>query len=469
MDFEEYGGFGSQRTVVVLDEASMASTRDVARLVEQAGSSGVKVVAIGDSGQLPSVQAGGWLGSLTRRQGAIRMVEVMRQRDPRERKLLKRLHGGASNPYIEEKTLNGLLRVMEPADAERASIEAWRAHAGEVGVEQAVLITRNNRTRQRLNDGVRAERAGELGEQASFGGLELAVGDRVICRQNKRRLDVDNGTRGTVTAVAETGITVHTDAGVERSLPAAYCAQDVEHAYALTAHGMQGGTVQWAMVVASPGEMSRNWSYTALSRAREPTEIIVVDGASDAEQERAEIAPVGARTVRDPLGELARAMHRRDDEDLAIDQRNDETQARRDPLETVVAGEAVATAELQAQLTELKRQITAATRQRAVPDPIDPRFEALIARQRELRTELAERRERHIERALSDPPEHLIASLGPPPAEPIARQRWDIRARQAEALRFESGASASTSPPTRGPDRPADLPPPQRHGPSLGR
>jgi conjugative relaxase-like TrwC/TraI family protein len=469
IDFEEYGGFGRRPTVVVLDEASMASTRDVARLVEQAGRSGVKVVAIGDSGQLPSVQAGGWLGSLTRRQGAIRMVEVMRQRDPRERKLLKRLHGGAPNPYIEEKTLSGLMRVMEPADAERAAIEAWRAHAGEVGVDQAVLITRNNRLRERLNDGVRAERAGELGEQASFGELELAVGDRVICRQNKRRLDVDNGTRGTVSAVTENGITVHTDAGVERSLPAAYCAQAVEHAYALTAHGMQGGTVQWALVVASPGEMSRNWSYTALSRAREPTEIIVVDAASDAEQERAEIAPTGARTVRDPLGELARAMHRRDDEDLAIDQLDDHAQARRDPLETVVPGEPVATAELQAQLTELKRQITAATRQRSVPDPIDPQFEALIARQRELRTELAQRRERHIERALSDPPEHLIASLGPPPADPIARQRWDIRARQAEALRFESGASASTAPPTRGPARPADLPPPQRRGPSLGR
>ena len=162
-------------------------------------------------------------------------------------------------------------------------------------------------------------------------------------------------------------------------------------------------------------------------------------------------------------------MHRRDDEDLAIDQLDDHAQARRDPLETVVPGEAVATAELQAQLTELKRQIAAATRQRSVPDAIDPQFEALIARQRELRTELAQRRERHIERALSDPPEHLIASLGPPPADPIARQRWDMRARQAEALRFESGASASTAPPTRGPDRPADLPPPQRRGPSLGR
>jgi AAA domain-containing protein len=44
----------------------------------------VKVIAIGDSGQLSSVQAGGWLGALTRQVGSRELHEVMRQRDPRE-------------------------------------------------------------------------------------------------------------------------------------------------------------------------------------------------------------------------------------------------------------------------------------------------------------------------------------------------------------------------------------------------
>jgi ATP-dependent exoDNAse (exonuclease V) alpha subunit len=63
----EQGGFGAGPVVLILDEAGMASTRETARVMAHAQAAGVKVIAIGDSGQLSSVQAGGWLGSLTER------------------------------------------------------------------------------------------------------------------------------------------------------------------------------------------------------------------------------------------------------------------------------------------------------------------------------------------------------------------------------------------------------------------
>ena len=51
--------------MLIIDEAGMASTRETARVIPHARAAEVKVIAIGDSGQLSSVQAGGWLGSLT--------------------------------------------------------------------------------------------------------------------------------------------------------------------------------------------------------------------------------------------------------------------------------------------------------------------------------------------------------------------------------------------------------------------
>jgi hypothetical protein len=39
----------------------MASTRGTERLLAAVQAEGAKVVAIGDPGQLPSVQAGGWM------------------------------------------------------------------------------------------------------------------------------------------------------------------------------------------------------------------------------------------------------------------------------------------------------------------------------------------------------------------------------------------------------------------------
>lgn len=55
----------------------------------------------------------------------------------------------------------------------------------------------------------------------SYGGLQLAVGDRVICRRNDRTVDVDNGMRGTVRHLDGDRVIVDTDGGLVRELPAA--------------------------------------------------------------------------------------------------------------------------------------------------------------------------------------------------------------------------------------------------------
>ena len=115
---------------------------------------------------------------------------------------------------------------------------------------------------------------------------------------------------------------MRTDAGAQRRLDAAYVAEHLQHAYALTAHTIQGGTVEWAGVVGRPEDFTRNWSYTALSRAREPTELFILDTPTERELDRAEIAPGQARGLRDertPIERLEAAMRRRDDEDLALD------------------------------------------------------------------------------------------------------------------------------------------------------
>jgi hypothetical protein len=257
--------------------------------------------------------------------------EVMRQRDPRERQLLAHVHRGDPTNYITEKHNRQQLRIfagdIESArTGERAAIAAWRDRQAACPWGQAVLIARDNNRRERLNTLVRTElqRDGRLGDSIHVAGHEFAVGDRVVARHNDRLLAVDNGTRGTVTAVdpIEKDVVVRTDAGARRALDAAYVAEHLQHAYALTAHSIQGGTVEWAGVVGRPEDFTRNWSYTALSRAREPTELFLIDTATENELDRAEIAPGKPPDLDDPrlpLERLDAAMRRRDDEDLALD------------------------------------------------------------------------------------------------------------------------------------------------------
>ena len=207
--------------------------------------------------------------------------------------------------------------------AEQA-VSEWTAAAAEHAPGQAVMIARDNDTRGRLNELAREQRsaAGELGREHSYGGTPIAVGERVICRDNDARVGVDNGTRGTVRHVDSAKIVLETDSGAVRDLPASYVADHVEHAYCLTGHGMQGGTVEEAIVIASPEDLTAGWSYSALSRARGATRLLISDiGRRDTE--RADHAPDGARPDRSRSAVISRAMRRmldRDDEDLAVDQ-----------------------------------------------------------------------------------------------------------------------------------------------------
>ncbi len=369
-------GFGTGPAVLILDEAGMASTRETARVLQRAHAAGVKVIAIGDSGQLSSVQAGGWLGSLTRRLGSYELREVMRQRDPRERQLLAHVRRGDPSEYITDKTSRGQLHIYTgdtetAGTGERAAVAAWRERQAECGWGQAVLIARDNARRARLNTLARAElrHEGQLGESIDVAGQEFAVGDRVIARQNDRRREVDNGMRGTVIAVdpTENDVVVRTDAGAHRALDAAYVAEHLEYAYALTAHTIQGGTVEWAGVVGHPNDFTRNWSYTALSRAREGTELFLIDTPTEHQLTRAEIAPdqpaeLGDR--RTPLERLDAAMRQRDDEDLALDRIDKGTNATArdhvsaDNIQAPVASVArLSVNELRAELAQLRERM----------------------------------------------------------------------------------------------------------------
>jgi conjugative relaxase-like TrwC/TraI family protein len=311
-------------SVVIFDEAGMAATRLSEQLLANAAKVGAKVVAIGDPGQLASVQAGGWLRAVGDRVGGVRLTEVMRQRDREERLALAGLHDGDPGRWIEWATRNQRVEVAESGDVLEQAVSEWLDGAARHGVGESVMVCRENTMRHALNQlaRVRLREQGVLGDELVYGPVAVAVGDRVICRNNERDLDVDNGTRGTVRHIDQRGIVIETDAHVTRELPAGYVAEHVEHAYALTGHGTQGGTVEQAIVIASPHELTRGWAYTALSRARGETRLLVHDSEHEVGG-RDEYAP-GQRAVsaeqREVLASVARQMLVRDDEDLAIDQ-----------------------------------------------------------------------------------------------------------------------------------------------------
>jgi conjugative relaxase-like TrwC/TraI family protein len=312
------------RTVLLLDEAGMAPTRVSAAVLAQAELAGAKVVAVGDPGQLSAVEAGGWLGALARRRAPAELRQVMRQRDRREQQALEALHDGDPEPYLRHQADKLTLHETEVGALLQVR-DQWLAARPVHGPAASVMLARDNLTRERLNRAARASLKAErlLAPNGVYiGGREYAAGDRVIARRNDRVKDIDNGSLATVVAVDATSwsVTVRLDCGGRRRLDHDYVAEHLEHAYALTAHAAQGATVGFAAVVGRAHDFTREWAYTALSRAREETRIHVICEPVEEELERGEYGPVPDHpSPAQTLSALRRALCRSEAEPLALE------------------------------------------------------------------------------------------------------------------------------------------------------
>lgn len=260
--------------VLIVDEAAMAGTRDLHALARHAAAHGMALVLVGDDRQLPEIEAGGAFTALARRNSALTLTDVQRQREAWDREALRELRDGDhqawASAYREHERI-----VTEPtAGRVRERLVRDRHRLAEDGSDAVMIAHRradvddlNARARELLQADGRLAPDGLV----TTSGRGYAVGDRVICRRNQRDLDLLNGTRGHITAIdhGAHAITITDDAGRERTADQLYLDDGhLDHAYATTAHALQGATVDHALVLGSD-DLYHQWAYTALSRHRE--------------------------------------------------------------------------------------------------------------------------------------------------------------------------------------------------------
>jgi ATP-dependent exoDNAse (exonuclease V) alpha subunit len=262
--------------VVVVDEASMVGTRQLASLSDHVEKAGGKLILIGDQHQLPEIEAGGLFHSLVDRLPAVELNENIRQERPWERTALGELRNGSVAEAAASYRKHRRLVVGKGRDETlRRAVDDWYQHIAATGdLAGALLLAQDNETVRQLNDLARnlLASSGQLsGPILQVEGRDYQRGDRVICRNNDPRLGVLNGDLATVIDVdSQTAhLTVRLDRDPEpRTLPDWYLDEGhVDHGYALTGHKAQGITVDRTFTVIS-GTASREWGYVALSRGR---------------------------------------------------------------------------------------------------------------------------------------------------------------------------------------------------------
>lgn len=282
--------------LVLVDEASLAGTLALDRIVTHAASAGAKVVLIGDHGQLSAVETGGAFGMLARtRDDVAELTDVRRFSAAWEKTASLGLRHG--DPAV----LNAYIKHGRVHDGDQdamldAVYQAWRTDQ-DAGL-RSVMIAAAGQIVAELNQRARTDLvvAGRVQESgvALHDGTTAGVGDVIVTRLNERRLTtgsagwVKNGDRWVVTGRFEDGSLAvrglgRNDAphGTAVVLPAWYVAESVELGYATTVHRAQGSTVDTAHALIDPQAASRELLYVALTRGRDGNHAYVIDSPDE--------------------------------------------------------------------------------------------------------------------------------------------------------------------------------------------
>jgi len=271
----------AENTVLVVDEAGMVGTRQLARLLAHAQHAGAKVVAVGDVAQLPEIQAGGLFRSLVQRLGAIQLQANQRQSQPWEQQALDLLRAGDAIAAIVRYAEHGRVVVGTRAGRLRTRlVQDWWAATQHPGERPPIMLALRRSDVADLNARARALLAqhGRLSPQAiTIDQRDFAVGDRIVTLRNARRLGVLNGTFATVTGIDhhQRALLLRTDDGRDLVLPRWYLdspsplphRRRIDHAYAITCHKAQGMTTDRVFVLATD-DLYKEWGYVAMSRGQ---------------------------------------------------------------------------------------------------------------------------------------------------------------------------------------------------------
>ncbi len=260
-------------SVLVVDEAGMIGTRQLARLLDHTERRQVKIVLVGDPHQLPEIDAGGLFRALTTRLPAIELTANRRQAHTWEQAALDELRHGNPDTALATYSQYGRIRTADTTEAVRDQlVNDWWDTARD-DLPGSIMIALRRDDVAELNHRARTKMLADgrlTGSAVRVGDVEFQSGDRIVCLRNAPSLDVVNGTRATITRIDPTRRTVHAldDRSVQLILPAGYLdAGHVAHGYAITGHKAQGLTCDHTYTLGTE-TLYREWGYVAMSRGR---------------------------------------------------------------------------------------------------------------------------------------------------------------------------------------------------------
>jgi hypothetical protein len=263
------------KTVFVLDEAGMVSSRQMALFVEAVTKAGAKLVLIGDPEQLQPIEAGAAFRAIADRIGYAELETIYRQREQWMRDASLDLARGKVDKAVDAYRANGKVIGRDlKADAVDNLIAAWDRDYDPA--KTSLILAHLRRDVHMLNRMARLKliERGVLDKGTVFktadGDRNFAVGDQIVFLKNEGSLGVKNGMLAKVVETGAGRITAQVGDGehVRQVLVEQRFYNNLDYGYATTIHKAQGATVDRVKVLASLS-LDRHLTYVAMTRHRE--------------------------------------------------------------------------------------------------------------------------------------------------------------------------------------------------------
>ncbi|HEY1944866.1 MAG TPA: AAA family ATPase, partial [Roseiarcus sp.] len=297
-------------TVILVDEAGMAGTRDMAAILAKARDAQAKVVLIGDRRHLEAVPGASPLKAVAEvvRRGAI-LDGVRRQAVDWQRAASVVMARGDAEAGLRAYASRDRLELVAGDGAARDRVIARWTDLRATHGNDVLIITRRNEDSAALNRSARAVLKAErriTGDDIEVAALDredkrvtlaLASGDQVRFSENLQRLGIRNGNRATVERIQrdrngdvrvsfalEDGRRIEGDwREFARERPGrTILPPRVVHAYAGTVYAAQGRTADASVVYVGRPTDAREL-YVALTRHRHDAHAVVESGRLEAQ------------------------------------------------------------------------------------------------------------------------------------------------------------------------------------------
>ncbi|MFC0674555.1 ATP-dependent DNA helicase [Brachybacterium hainanense] len=317
-----------EETVLVVDEAGMLDKGTAAALHRYVDDMGLGTLAVtGDSRQLSAVGRGGYLeqaACLAAQRHDLQDVRRFRTADGEVDQVyadatLEQRQGRGPDAFVDMLVQRDQLSIgtEDEVVARVADSVVEETRDG----ESVIVVAATNAAAQQVNHAVyeRLVADGSMDAGTAVQGRDgdpIAVGAKVATRRNDRELEVANRETWTVAEVRESGeVVLVDDKGELRELTPEYVQSDLKLAWAVTAHGSQGATVDRAHVIGSD-RMDAAGLYVGLTRGRlANTFHAVADDEADA---RRQFVAATRRSNADHGLDAARELAQRQVDELAV-------------------------------------------------------------------------------------------------------------------------------------------------------